>query len=129
MRFLGRSGSHQLADGGDQLLDRFVVTADLAFELIELGGQILVRQHQLPQFHERPNDEHADLHRSRRIEQASGHKGAVLGDGQGLKFGAGRVHSLRSQIVILKPLFRRKRVGTESPPGTGRFATTSFAEW
>jgi hypothetical protein len=40
--------SHELANRGDKLLDRLVMTAGLWFKLIELGSQVFVREHQLP---------------------------------------------------------------------------------
>ena len=74
---------HEFSDRGHELADRVVVAGDLAFELVELAGQLFVRQHQLPQLDERAHHEHADLDRSRRVEQTGGHVRTVLGEGVG----------------------------------------------
>ena len=83
-RLCGRVGRcHELPNRRDELPDRVVMSGEFAFELVELACQLLVAEDQLPQLDERSHHEHADLNRSRRVQQAGRHERAVLGEGVG----------------------------------------------
>src|SRR2546422_5776774 len=79
---VGRRG-HELADGDDERADGLIVARDFAFHLGKLFGELLVTGDPLTKVYKSPHDKDADLDGPRRIEDAGGHNGAVLGEGIG----------------------------------------------
>lgn len=75
--------SHQLADGFENSLDLFVVSADAAFQFGQLIGQFLVASEQSPELNKGSNNIHAHLNRPGAIKNIRRHDGTVLGKGMG----------------------------------------------
>ena len=79
-----RSGRrHEALDRVDDGDDLLVVTRELALELGELFGQLLVSRKERPQANKGAHDEDAHLYGAGGIEHGGGHDCAVLGESAG----------------------------------------------
>lgn len=71
---------HELADGVKQVVNAGVVAFDLALQLRQFVGEVLVQGQRFAQAHKHAHDGNIHLHRARTAQHARKHRHAFLGE-------------------------------------------------